>query len=33
VLLANDQQVAIRVTLRGLTGISQTADVDSEALP
>jgi hypothetical protein len=33
VLLANDQQVAIRVTLRGLTGISQTADAEIEALP
>lgn len=32
-LLANDQQVAIRVTLRGLTGISQTADAEIEALP
>jgi prepilin-type N-terminal cleavage/methylation domain-containing protein len=33
-LLANEKQVAIRVTLRGLTGISQTIDVetDSEAL-
>lgn len=32
-LLANDEQVAIRVTLRGLTGISQTADAEIEALP
>jgi prepilin-type N-terminal cleavage/methylation domain-containing protein len=27
-LLANEKQVAIRVTLRGLTGISQTVEVD-----
>jgi hypothetical protein len=32
-LLANEYQVAIRVTLRGLTGISQTADAEIEALP
>jgi Tfp pilus assembly protein FimT len=33
VLLASEDQMAIRVTLRGLTGISQTADAEIEALP
>jgi len=33
VLLSNEQQTTIRVTLRGLTGISNTTDVASEALP
>ncbi|MCI0332372.1 MAG: prepilin-type N-terminal cleavage/methylation domain-containing protein [Planctomycetes bacterium] len=33
VLLANSRQAMIRVTLRGLTGISQTAEVESEAAP
>jgi prepilin-type N-terminal cleavage/methylation domain-containing protein len=33
VLLANDRQTTIRVTLRGLTGVSHAADVDSEAAP
>jgi prepilin-type N-terminal cleavage/methylation domain-containing protein len=32
-LLKNDRQITIRVTLRGLTGISQTTDVDNEASP
>jgi len=32
-VLANARNVAIRVTLRGLTGISQTADAEIEALP
>jgi hypothetical protein len=27
-VLTNEEQVSIRVTLRGLTGISQTVDVD-----
>ena len=33
VLLSNEQQTTIRVTLRGLTGISNTTDVASEAMP
>jgi type II secretory pathway pseudopilin PulG len=33
VLLANDQQVTLRVTLRGLTGISRAGDLGHEALP
>lgn len=33
VLLVNSRQTTIRVTLRGLTGVSHTADVDSETLP
>ena len=32
VLLSNSRQTMIRVTLRGLTGISNTTDVTSEAL-
>ena len=32
-VLANSRSVAIRVTLRGLTGISQTADAEIEASP
>jgi prepilin-type N-terminal cleavage/methylation domain-containing protein len=32
-LLINDRQLAIRVTLRGLTGISQTAEAEIEASP
>jgi prepilin-type N-terminal cleavage/methylation domain-containing protein len=32
-LLANEYEVAIRVTLRGLTGISQTVDAELEAMP
>lgn len=32
-VLANSRNVAIRVTLRGLTGISQTADAEIEASP
>jgi prepilin-type N-terminal cleavage/methylation domain-containing protein len=33
VLLANSDQLVIRVTLRGLTGISQTVEDEIEALP
>lgn len=33
VLLSNSRQAMIRVTLRGLTGISQTAEVETEASP
>ena len=33
VLLANDQQVSLRVTLRGLTGISRASELGREALP
>jgi hypothetical protein len=32
-LLSNARQTTLRVTLRGLTGISNTIDADSEALP
>jgi prepilin-type N-terminal cleavage/methylation domain-containing protein len=32
-LLANSQEVTIRVTLRGLTGISQTVEAEIEATP
>lgn len=32
-LIANEELVAIRVTLRGLTGISHTVDAETEALP
>jgi len=33
IVLANDRQVQIRVTLRGLTGLSQSADVESMVTP
>jgi Tfp pilus assembly protein FimT len=33
VLLANDEQQTLRVTLRGLTGLSNTSEVGNEALP
>ena len=33
VLLANNRQITMRVSLRGLTGISQTVDAESEASP
>jgi hypothetical protein len=33
VLLANPSGLTLRVTLRGLTGISRAAQIDNEATP